>query len=163
MIGLRSYEHQKEALKITAEQSQTGNYKHGLRNTRLYRIWAGMKNRCYNQNDSHYSRWGAKGIVVCDEWKNDFQAFYDWAICHGYSDELTRDRIDNDGNYSPDNCRWATVKEQNCNKKNVKFIEFNGESKLLDEWAEVLNIKPKTLWMRLYFYNWPVKKHLLRK
>lgn len=152
------FPHQIESLEQTKDQNRVGNYKHGLRNTRLYRIWAGMKNRCYNKNDPHYLRWGAKGIAVCDEWRNDFQAFYDWAMSHGYSDKLTLDRINSNGNYEPFNCRWATVKEQNRNKKNVKFIEYNGESKLLDEWAEMFGIKPKTLWMRLYFYNWPVEK-----
>lgn len=160
---MKLYDHQKQALELTKDQNRVGNYKHGLRNTRLYGIWAGMKNRCYNQNDFHYSRWGAKGITVCDEWKNSFQAFYDWAISNGYKNDLTIDRIDNNGNYEPSNCRWTTVKEQNRNKKNVKFIEFNGESKLLDEWAEILNIKPKTLWMRLYFYNWPVEKAFTTK
>lgn len=98
-----------------------GNHKtHNLRKTRLYRIWANMKTRCYNTSDFHFERWGARGITVCDEWKNDFKAFYDWAMSNGYSDDLSIDRIDNDKGYSPDNCRWATAKEQNNNKRNVK-------------------------------------------
>ena len=96
------------------------NKTHGLRKTRLYRIWANMKTRCFNQNDPHFERWGGRGITMCDEWKNDLKSFHDWSMSHGYSDDLTIDRIDNDGNYEPSNCRWTTAKEQNWNKRNVR-------------------------------------------
>jgi hypothetical protein len=75
--------------------------KHGLKNTRLYKIWQQMKNRCLNPKGNRFKDYGARGITVCDEWKNDFKAFYDWAMSNGYSDDLTIDRIDNDGNYEP--------------------------------------------------------------
>lgn len=93
---------------------------HGKRQTRLYRIWSGMKSRCNNTKHPRYSDWGGRGIKVCDEWLHDFEKFYTWSMSHGYADNLTIDRIDNDKGYSPDNCRWATVKEQNSNKRNVK-------------------------------------------
>lgn len=91
---------------------------HGKHNTRLYRIWKAMKNRCFNANTNDFQKWyGGRGIVVCDEWKNNFQAFYDWAINNGYSDNLSIDRINVDGNYEPSNCRWATAAEQAHNKR----------------------------------------------
>lgn len=130
-----------------------GNYKHGLRKHPLYSVWANIKTRCYNQNDVHYERWGGRGITVCDEWKNDFQTFYDWAMSNGYQDNLTLDRIDNDGNYEPSNCRWVTTTIQNRNKRNCKPITYNGKTKFLNDWAKEYGIKPKTLWMRLYHYK----------
>lgn len=90
---------------------------HGGCGTRLYRIWIGMKNRCYNPNAAKYKDYGGRGITICAEWKNDFPAFRDWALSHGYTDALSIDRIDVDGNYEPSNCRWATAKEQRHNRR----------------------------------------------
>ena len=91
---------------------------HGKSGTRLYRIWKKMKSRCSNPNDPDYQQYyGSRGITVCPEWLNDFQAFYDWAMSHGYSDELSIDRIDNEKGYSSDNCRWATAEEQRHNQR----------------------------------------------
>lgn len=84
---------------------------HKLSRTRLYRTWSNMKQRCYNPNSCSFDRYGKKGIVVCDEWLNDFKAFYDWSIENGYDDNLTIDRIDSSGNYCPENCQWITNSE----------------------------------------------------
>lgn len=90
---------------------------HGAAGCRLYRIWKAMHTRCYNQNSPAYSYYGGRGIEICDEWKSDFSSFPKWASGNGYSDELTIDRVDNNKGYSPDNCRWATMAQQNENKR----------------------------------------------
>ena len=125
------------------------NYRHGGKGTRLYRIWASMKTRCYNPKATHYSRYGGRGITICDEWRNSFQAFHDWAMLHGYSDKLTIDRIDVNGNYEPGNCRWATIREQSFNRSNNHNFTIVGVTKTLTEWCELHSINYKTVRDRL--------------
>ena len=101
---------------------------HGKYHTRLHYVWSSMKTRCYNPKDEHYARYGSRGITVCDAWRNDFQAFYDWAIANGYDENAPRgkctiDRIDNDKGYYPDNCRWADMKTQNNNKSTKRKVK----------------------------------------
>ena len=97
--------------------------KHGKSYTRLHRIWACMKQRCYYPKRHNYHNYGGRGITICDEWRTDFQAFYDWAMANGYNDNLSIDRVDVNGNYRPENCRWATMKEQQNNRRNTRIQE----------------------------------------
>lgn len=131
---------------------------HGKRFTRLYSTWLSMKDRCFNPKCKSYPRYGARGITVCDEWKNDFQSFYNWAMLNGYTDTLTIDRIDNDGNYHPDNCRWVTRRIQNNNKSSNILITRNGETYTLSEWEQLLGVKKNLLYSRIYHYGMSVEE-----
>ena len=104
---------------LQREIAKKANTKHGLGNyeNRIYRIWRGMRTRCLNPNASHYKIYGGRGISVCSEWLHEVKLFYEWAVSHGYKDNLTIDRIDNDKGYEPSNCRWATYKEQRHNQR----------------------------------------------
>lgn len=110
-------------------------FTHGKRNERIYNIWCGMKKRCNNPNEKSYGRYGGKGIKVCDDWNNSFEAFYEWAMSNGYKDDLTIDRIDNAKGYRPDNCRWITLHDQTRNMTRNIFITHNGETKILADWC----------------------------
>jgi len=134
---------------LSREKSTERLTTHNKTNSRLHRIWSNMKTRCYNKNNVNYKRWGAKGVTVCDEWRNDFQIFYDWAMANGYADNLSIDRIDNSKGYCPENCRWANPREQANNTRKVRFIEYNGETHSLHEWSRILGIKVETLFYRL--------------
>lgn len=136
---------------------------HGHSGERLHGIWKGMKSRCYNRNRANYKDYGGKGVVVCDEWKNNFEAFYVWAVTHGYSDELSIDRIDPEGNYEPSNCRWADSTIQGSNRTNVAVIECNGEKHTVTEWAKITGIKYATIYNRIFIHNWPIEKALERE
>ena len=120
-----------------------------------------MKERCYNPNRNSYCWYGAKGICVCNEW-DDFENFYDWSMNNGYSDELTIDRIDSNGNYCPKNCRWSTDREQANNRGTNRIIEYNGESHTLEEWSRITGIASNTIRMRLDEYKWDVEKSLTK-
>ena len=109
---------------------------------RLYSIWHNMKTRCYNPNTQHYDCYGGRGIKVCEEWKNNFQAFYDWAITHGYAADLTLDRRDGNGDYCPGNCHWADRYYQNNHTRRNRYITHDGETKSASEWARQYGIHP---------------------
>lgn len=131
----------------TKKNLKHGHNRVGKRN-KIYGVWHGMKSRCYNPNNKRYLGYGGRGILICDEWLNAYEAFYNWAINNGYSDGLTIDRIDNDKGYSPDNCRWATDSEQNRNRRNTVIVEIDGEHKTLVSCVSEYGIKYHTLWER---------------
>ena len=134
----------------SCQYHRNGATTHGLSNDRLYRIWRCMRRRCYDPKDSHYDIYGGRGIDICDEWRDDVFAFREWALSNGYADNLTIDRIDSDKGYSPDNCRWATVKEQNSHlhprwtfTPKVKYATrrkktwvIDGVEKSVEQWCE---------------------------
>lgn len=110
------------------EVASIRNKTHGDSKSRLYRIWRGMKTRCYNSSEPGYKYYGARGIYVCDEWNNSYEAFQEWALNNGYDKKLSIDRIDTNGPYSPENCRWATAQQQNNNKRSNVLITYQGET-----------------------------------
>ena len=127
---------------------------HGKRSTRLYTIWNMMKQRCENPKSKSYKNYGGRGIRVCNEWKNNFQSFYDWAINNGYNENLngndcTIDRISVNGNYEPTNCRWVNKKFQANNKRNNHFISYRGETHTIAQWEEKLGINNRVFYQRL--------------
>ena len=127
------------------------NSRHNMCKTRLYKIWKSMHTRCYNPNDEHYKDYGARGIVICDLWKNDYLEFYNWSINNGYNNSLTIDRIDVNGNYEPSNCRWATDKTQQNNRRNNIQLTYNGETHTIKEWYDILKtVKLSTLYYRYH-------------
>ena len=116
------------------------NARHNLSNARIYHIWQNIKRRCYNQNYKYYSYYGKKGITMCDEWKSSFESFYEWSMSAGYSDKLTIDRINSNGNYEPNNCRLVTRKEQQNNISSNLNFTIDGKTKTLAQWCEIYNV-----------------------
>lgn len=139
-----------------------GNPKHNLSKTRLYRIYAKIKRRCYILDDPAYQHYGGRGIVMCDEWKNSFEAFYMWANKNGYSDDLSIDRIDNDGIYSPQNCRWADKVEQANNRCRNRNYTMNGETLTLKQWCSKLQMHYATVHSRI-IRGWSFEEAILYK
>ena len=128
--------------------AKNGMYVHGGCGTRLYKIWCSMHERCQRQKHKHYMSYGGRGIAVCEEW-NEYIPFYDWAMANGYRDDLTIDRKDINGNYCPENCKWATNKEQQNNKRTNRVMVVNGISHTISEWAEITGIGKTTIRYRL--------------
>lgn len=126
------------------ERSQT----HGLTHSRIFNIWSSMRQRCCNSNRPGYKHYGGRGIKVCEEW-NVFETFYEWAIKNGYDESLTLDRIDTNGNYEPNNCRWTTWKVQQNNRRNNRLVEINGVVRTLQQWADISGIRQSTILCRL--------------
>lgn len=128
--------------------------------TRINRIWLRMRNRCNNKNNEQYKNYGGRGIKVCDEWlnkDNGFMNFYNWAINNGYKENLTIDRIDVNGDYEPNNCRWITMFDQQSNKRNNRFIEYYGKIYTVSQLSRYLKINKDTLIKRIN-NNWKMEE-----
>jgi len=121
--------------------------KHNGSKTKLYKIWSGMRRRCFDKNNPAYKNYGGRGITICEEW-NDFAIFREWSLANGYKDNLSIDRINNGEGYNPNNCRWATRKEQANNTRKNKIIEINNETHTLSQWAEIKKLDLNVVWRR---------------
>jgi len=126
--------------------------------TATFRSWADMRSRCLNENSKHYHRYGGRGIKICDRWLESFDNFL--TDMGEKPESLTLERVNNDGNYTPENCLWATRQEQAINRNTTKFIKFRGEKKTLRQWAEYYNLKTITLYSRIHCYGWSLKQAL---
>ena len=134
------------------------NAKHNyIEHKRLYKIWCSIKTRCYNNKSRAFNYYGGRGIRICDEWLNSFDIFKNWALSNGYKSNLTIDRINNNCNYEPSNCRWVDRYTQANNKRTNVFITYKNESKTLANWAKELGISPSVLWYRLH-KSWDIEK-----
>ena len=139
------------------ERSSEHHTKHGGSKTRLYREWLKVKTRCFNPKYSRYSDYGGRGICVCKEWSDSFEAFRDWAIANGYHDSLTIDRVNVNGNYEPSNCRWITNQEQQNNRRDNHYITYNGETHTITEWARIYGLSENGLVHR-FIHGWDIER-----
>lgn len=133
---------------------------HNLTHSRIYSIYHAMRSRCTNPNNEAYANYGGRGIRVCEEWLDSFENFRDWAFSNGYKDDLTVDRIDNNGNYEPSNCRWITNAEQQKNKRTSRYVTYQGKAKLIDEWSSLTGLPYGVIYKRIFQYGWSVDKAL---
>ena len=123
--------------------------RNGKSKTKLFVSYKHMIDRCYRVNDISYKNYGGRGIIVCDDWKNDFMSFYNWAIENGYKDGLTIDRINTNGNYEPTNCRWVSMQIQQNNRSNNRILEYKGQRKTITQWAKFCGLSYRNLHYRL--------------
>ena len=122
------------------EVNLTKNHRHKMSGTRIYSEWQGMKGRCYNKGNARYADWGGRGIEVCEQWRNSFESFYTWAMANGYQDNLTIDRIDNNGNYCPENCRWVGQQEHCRHRRSNINLTIGHSTRTLMEWCEIFQV-----------------------
>ena len=140
------------------EQIKKSNSTHNNSSSNLYTRWCKIKERCFNVSCNNYHRYGGRGITMCDEWKNDYTKFRDWSLANGYRKELQIDRIDNNGNYKPNNCRWVTSKVNGNNKRTTLLITYKNKTFPLKTWCVKLGLNYKTVWERIKYGKWEVGK-----
>lgn len=139
-------------------KKQKYGLRHGCVHTRLYKAWNNMIQRTSNPNKTEYEQYGGRGIKACQEWRDSFEEFRDWAMANGYRDDLTLDRIDVNGPYSPENCRWSDVYTQANNRSDNRFITYKGKTQTMAQWAREIGIKPKTLSARINGLGWDIER-----
>lgn len=137
--------------------------KHNMKDTKLYHVWCSMRQRCLNPNNHAYNHYGGKGVTICKDWLDDFMNFYNWSMQNGYMEGLSIDRIDNDGNYEPSNCRWATREVQQNNTSKAHKITYNGVTKSPAQWARIVDVSETTIKNRLFKRNMSVEDALFMK
>lgn len=145
-----------------SEQKKIRSIIHGQRYSRPYKIWSDMKARCFNPKENGYHNYGGRGITVCDEWLV-YQNFESWAIETGYEKGLTIERIDFNNEYCPENCKWATWKEQQNNKRNNKYLEYKGRKQTLAQWCEELGLNYSRTKARINACGWTVEEAFERE
>lgn len=153
--------HTEEFKKMQAELNTT----HGLSKTKIYKIFYGMKQRCYNENNPEYKNYGGRGIKICDEWLNDFTKFYEWMISSGWDNrksgrEQSIERNDVNGDYCPENCKLIPTKEQQLNKTNSRRITAFGKTKILSQWSIETGIPVTTIKARIDRLGWNCERAL---
>lgn len=134
---------------LRREHSSKRAKRHGQTGTRLYVIWQHIIGRCTRKTDNAFKWYGGRGVTICAEWLNSFEAFRDWAMANGYADKLTIDRIDVNGNYCPENCRWVSIAEQQRNKTNNTFVEYDGKCKTVGDWSETFGCFPSAVYREI--------------
>jgi len=140
------------------ETRKIGGTIHGFGRSKLQRVRSSMFERCYNPNNKNYHNYGGRGIIICDEWRNDYSIFYNWAVSTGYKEGLSIDRINNDGPYSPKNCRWTTPSVQSNNKRNTQKYNYKGEELSLPQISKLMGISASSLRSRIIDYGWSEEK-----
>lgn len=145
----------------SSDRLRKRSVKHNLSTTKLYSVWRDMKQRCNNPKSTAYKYYGGRGIRVCKEWNDSAKTFYDWAMANGYREGLTIDRINVNGDYEPNNCRWATMKQQVQNRR-VSLLTYNGETHTYDEWSEITGIKKNVIRKRKNRLKLPIELVLFK-
>jgi len=150
-----------QRLKFHGDPLYTKNERHGRTSTPEYKSWCHMRDRCYRQTDKRYTDYGGRGIKVCDSWRNSFMSFYS-DMGNKPTPKHQLDRIDNNGNYEPNNCRWATPRDQSNNRRSNTYYTYQGKTMTLAAWARHSGINHDKLRQRVKRYGWPIEKALIK-
>lgn len=149
---------------LQKEMRDAGLHKtHGMTNSKLYYTWENMKHRCQDPKNAMYKHYGGRGIKVCSEWADSFQDFKEWALTHRYREGLSIERIDVNGNYEPENCKWITLKEQYLNRTDSHMVTAFGKTQTIREWADETGLKYDTIERRLNGYGWSAERALTER